>query len=371
MITKIIHITLGKANPNKMNGINKVVNSLATYQVKSGMNVEVWGITQTPEAATPDRPYDLQLFKPSKLFGLDPKLILTMAIQPDTVRFHLHGSFNLELYRIAKKLNQFNHKYIYTSHGAFNEIAMERSYLKKRLYTYFFEKHIVSNAYKMHFIGASEIDGAKKFFSLDQKYFLVPNGQEVVSETDDLLAKDSNKIILGFIGRLDIQTKGLDILLAAIKDAEPAIQQNIELWIIGGGSGQVFIEEYIEKYQLQNTIKLLGPLFGKDKFDAIQQMNFLCLNSRNEGMPGVVLESLSYGTPVIISKATNLGTEVAASLAGFVLPENNKKQLRETIIKAISLSEKNYQQMKSNAVQMIAQKFDWQLIAAKMIENYA
>ena len=45
---EIIHLILGKANPNRMNGVNKVVHELATTQVEKGISAEVWGITDNP-----------------------------------------------------------------------------------------------------------------------------------------------------------------------------------------------------------------------------------------------------------------------------------------------------------------------------------
>ena len=42
---KIIHIVLGRANPNRMNGVNRVAHNLATAQVNKGSDVSVWGIT--------------------------------------------------------------------------------------------------------------------------------------------------------------------------------------------------------------------------------------------------------------------------------------------------------------------------------------
>ena len=66
---EIIHIILGKANPNRTNGVNKVVNSLATYQTKKGIKISVWGITKNPIHDYPERNYETILFKEtSKIF---------------------------------------------------------------------------------------------------------------------------------------------------------------------------------------------------------------------------------------------------------------------------------------------------------------
>ena len=43
---EIIHLVMGKANPQRMNGVNKVVYQLATKQAEAGIKVQVWGFTK-------------------------------------------------------------------------------------------------------------------------------------------------------------------------------------------------------------------------------------------------------------------------------------------------------------------------------------
>jgi len=40
----IIHLVLGKANPQRMNGVNRVVHQLANTQAALGQSVTIWGI---------------------------------------------------------------------------------------------------------------------------------------------------------------------------------------------------------------------------------------------------------------------------------------------------------------------------------------
>ena len=64
---EIIHLILGKANPDRMNGVNRAVHHLATSQAQNGMHVSVWGITPTPDSAYPDgRLYTTRLFRSRK-----------------------------------------------------------------------------------------------------------------------------------------------------------------------------------------------------------------------------------------------------------------------------------------------------------------
>lgn len=51
-MNRIFHILAGKANPNTMNGVNKVVDALANEQVKMNFNVTVVGIANNTEKKT-------------------------------------------------------------------------------------------------------------------------------------------------------------------------------------------------------------------------------------------------------------------------------------------------------------------------------
>lgn len=369
MMKKVIHILLGKANPNRMNGVNKVVNSLATYQKREGIDVQVWGITKSPKSATSLREYDLKLFKSRGVFSLDKLLMLEISKENKDTIFHIHGAFSIELTKVAKHLKKFHHRYIYTSHGAFNVIAMKRSFWKKKIYTFLFESRIVRNAYKLHFIGLSEIAGAKKIFKTFD-YFLVPNGQDIMEFIPDKSNLIEKKKVFGFIGRLDIKTKGIDILVDAISTLNNDYKNKIEFWFIGGGKGQKYLQRKISKESLQGCVKLLGPKFGIEKLDLMNRMDFLCLNSRNEGLPGVVLEGLAQGVPAIISIETNLGDFITSSNAGFVLKKNDANELKEAIIGAIIQPKKSYIEMSKSALKLIEDEFDWKIIAKKMIAHY-
>ena len=52
---EIIHLILGKANPQRMNGVNKVVYQLATEQTNAGKTVIVYGIAADTNINYPDR----------------------------------------------------------------------------------------------------------------------------------------------------------------------------------------------------------------------------------------------------------------------------------------------------------------------------
>ena len=58
---QIIHVVLGKANPERMNGVNRMVHGLADNQAQAVL----WGLCHEPDAPTPPRSYELLTFSPA------------------------------------------------------------------------------------------------------------------------------------------------------------------------------------------------------------------------------------------------------------------------------------------------------------------
>jgi hypothetical protein len=122
---EIIHFVLGKANPDRMNGVNKVANSLCTAQTNLGNDVTVWGITADPTSGYPERIYKTKLFKTHPLrFVLDPKVQEAIdELKGRQVVFHIHGGFIPEFYTLSKMLTKAKIPYLITGHGKSDSIS--------------------------------------------------------------------------------------------------------------------------------------------------------------------------------------------------------------------------------------------------------
>lgn len=105
---KTIHILKGKANPNTMNGVNKVVHHLATEQLRLGAEAEVWGITSTPTEIRHQHDYPLRLFPATRNRFIPSKPLqeALYALSPDHTIAHLHSVFLPELYGVSRILKK-------------------------------------------------------------------------------------------------------------------------------------------------------------------------------------------------------------------------------------------------------------------------
>ena len=115
----------------------------------------------------------------------------------------------------------------------------------------------------------------------------------------------------------------------------------------------------------------MGPRFNDEKNEFIKEWDYICLTSRNEGLPGVILESASFGTPCIISKETNLEKAVNKFNSGITIHNNTASNICQAILEAHQTKNDNTLKYKqANARKMIIEDFNWSLIAKKHIENY-
>lgn len=368
---KIIHITLGKANPNRMNGVNKVVSSLISAQIEEGNDAELWGISFSSEHNYPKRNFKTYLFKDSKFkFNLNRKLKLKIfeLRKHNNCVVHLHGVFLPQLYQISRLLVKFNIPYIFTPHGGYNLKALEKSKFIKLIYINLFEKKIVNRAKAIHIIGKSENQGLKKHFN-PKKVDLVPNGQNSLGYESK--KEFQNKILhLGYMGRIDIEGKGLNLLIEAVALLKNKI--DLKLSIIGDGGEIVNLQKMISKYNLEDQITLEGALYSDAKYRLLRKLDALCLISRNEGLPGVVLEAAAVGTPSIISKETNLVNYIETYEAGWHINKNTSESLAQTINQVFLEKERSSLVSKSeNSLNMIQLEFPWSTIARKLNLVYA
>jgi len=109
-----------------------------------------------------------------------------------------------------------------------------------------------------------------------------------------LTASKTNKKYILFIGRIEVNQKGLDLLLEAYKKF--AEKFDYPLYIAGAGeiSEETKLQNLIEKLQLSKKVKLLGRVAGEEKEKVYRDAFFVVSSSRFETFPIIALEAMSY-----------------------------------------------------------------------------
>ncbi len=369
---KIIHIVLGKANPERMNGVNKVAYQLATSQTDLGHDVTLWGIANSLEKNYPDRNFKTQLFFQVKnKLRIDAKLKNEIQSLSKNTVVHLHGAFIPEFYHITQMLKKRNISYIYTPHGSLTEMAMTKNKWVKKLYFHLIESKLIKDAKRVQLLGVNEFTFLDNL-TLQAKKCLIANGQDLnvipmypVSETK------SDNLVFGFCGRLAKFHKGLDLMLKGF-------QQYIHgggigtLELIGDGGERKELEQLAIDLGISDRVIFHGKKFGKEKFDLLNQMDVFLHTSRMEGFPTAVLEAAALKIPTITSEATNINSYVTKYNSGLILHKNSIEEIAEVMQKASQLFTQNeLNEMGENGRKMVEQEFDWGKIASQLVEVYA
>lgn len=365
---EIIHLILGKANPQRMNGVNKVVYQLATHQKRQGRNVSIWGITKDLTRNFDERTFETRLYPASKNpFGVS--LQLREAIKKKAgkdVVFHLHGGWVPVYAAISKLFERFSIRFVLTGHGAYNTVAMQRSRWIKKIYFKLFEEPLLKRTSKIHSIGQSEVEGLQAIYP-NQKNMLLPYGFEL--QSSGLQQRPNPEgFTIGFVGRLDTWTKGLDLLIEAFHKFQKRDKNSI-LWIIGDGPGRADLEKFIGENKVENVV-LWGSKFGDKKDKLISQMHVFVHPSRNEGLPASVLEAAAMGVPVIVSKPTNVAENVAQYKAGTALATTTAEALTEAFIQLKRNNKLTMNSLSKNAKTMVSEAYSWNRLVTEFDRLY-
>ncbi|MCS7203731.1 MAG: glycosyltransferase family 4 protein [Thermodesulfovibrio sp.] len=139
-----------------------------------------------------------------------------------------------------------------------------------------------------------------------------------------LKEKISRGEYIGYLGRIDMYHKGLDVLLDAITDID------LSVYIAGKGKDEGILREMINRKGLKDKVRLIGFVSGKDKIDFIKNALFIVMPSRYEAQGIVALEAAALGKPLIVSDIPEL-RYVTENGFGISFRSEDAESLRQAI----------------------------------------
>ena len=196
---------------------------------------------------------------------------------------------------------------------------------------------------------------------------VIPNGVKIppVLESDNVLKKyglTKGEYILT-VGRL-VPEKGFHDLVAAFNKL---ISQNGRLVIVGKADHEDIYSRELKRNAGKNSkIIFTGFLTGTPLQELYSHAGLFVLPSYYEGLPIVLLEACSYGLSCLASDiAANKNVDLANER--FFKP-GNIDELTSKMERLIAQSFNDEE--KKSQIDMIAQCFDWERIAAKTLKVY-
>ena len=377
---RVAHVLLGRCNPDSANGVDKTVYYLAKAQASLGTSVRIFSIT--PKEPIPVPGVEVLTIKPPRWMKILSKFPLAfseiidalLSWNPDIVHFHsVHiGPFiGISRYLLAKSI-----PYVITPNGGYARGRLERASFLVKIYLHFIEKSYIENARFVHAVSQNDIEGLRFAGIQPQKVVMAPNGLDlnIVPKKieNGLLRKKypmiQSKRVFMFLGRLDPNHKGLDILLKGFAMARP---KNAVLVLIGPdwrGSLHL-LRSLSERLGIQEQVIFTGPVYGTEKWGFLNDADVFVHLSRWEGVPFSVLEAMAIGKPCLLSYAADPMEMIAKACAGRVV-NLNAESVAEEIRLLAEIDIAQLHEMGKAAQSLILREFNWQKIARTLLEAY-
>ena len=206
-------------------------------------------------------------------------------------------------------------KTILIPHGASHSNVLKKNPLIKKIFI-FFESIIYK---KLDFVQAynyEDLKHLKKIFEKN-KILIIP----IPIKVDKKSSKKKIKIgkYFSYIGRYDIHTKGLDLLIQAYKE----VPKRLRIPIILHGRDCKYgtkndLIKLVKNEKLDNIIKVRGPIYGKEKEKFLSNSFMGIFLSRNDGFIIGAMEHFAKNKPCLVSKKATIWKMIKKNNLGLV-----------------------------------------------------
>ncbi len=298
--------------------------------------------------------------------------------KPDLVVFHsVYIPFQVAL---ARRCRQVGWPYIATVHGGLAYLAQKFKRTKKRIANLLFFRSFVENAVAIHAISEMEAAQIQPQFDV-KKTFIVPNGvDERLFEIEDRftpadLGDFANKtdLMLGFVGRLEVNHKGLDFLLDAMAILKSWLGGlKCKLFMVGpfhSKKDQDYILSAIKSLGLENMVKLCGPKYDDEKWSYFLACDVFVHPSRYEaGVPISLLEAMALGRPCLAAPGANIDDIIREDGAWGCEPD---PESIANVIMDIYKSRESLPVVGQHLKDFAYSRFTWRKVAEQLREKYS
>ena len=160
-----------------------------------------------------------------------------------------------------------------------------------------------------------------------QRFFVRDKG-----EARHVLGLPQGHPIACFIGHM-VEEKGADVLIDAMDDHSGALRE-LNVIFIGDGELTHHLKQRVAQLGLSAKVRFMGRQTPDTIPLWISAADMLCLPSRREGCPNVVLEALAAGRPVIASRVGGV-PELLNNQNGIMVPAGDPSALAFGLAEAL------------------------------------
>jgi glycosyltransferase involved in cell wall biosynthesis len=387
---RIAHFLLGRCNPDSANGIDKTVYYLSRTQAEFGHDVGVFSITDKPPIPVPGA--EVKTFPPRRppiplprgrmgdLLGQRSPLNLPPALvralfdwKPDVVHFHfVHIP---QAIRLARRLSRLRIPYCVTLNGGLSPAALQRQKLAKYVFSRLFERSYLNGAAFIHAVSSLDIEGADAY-GVRNRMVVAPNCIDPATMPpaadrgilQTRFPELRGRRIFLYLGRLDPQQKGLDLLVRAW--ARTGGRDRTGLVLVGPDwrTGRSQLEGIAG--DVGSDVVFTGPASGDEKWSLLAEADVFVHPSRWEaGVPFAVLEAMLASRPILISGSADPDGIIRSRESALVV-DPDVVSIASGLRTLATLSSEELHAMGRRARAVVDEEFRWERTADILLAAY-
>jgi glycosyltransferase involved in cell wall biosynthesis len=134
------------------------------------------------------------------------------------------------------------------------------------------------------------------------------------------------------VGRLEAQ-KGFDVAIEAMRSIAGEVP-GVQLQIAGDGRLRSGLESTIERYGIQQSVRLLGRV--EDVHELMREADLFVHTARWEGFGLVLLEAMRAGLPIVATRVGAIPEIVEDGVTGVLVPPDDAGALAEAVLGLVS-----------------------------------
>lgn len=286
---------------------------------------------------------------------------------------HLHGVWDSIILEAARQARRAGVPYVIAPHGMLDPWALAMKRTKKRVAMALGVRSRIAGAAMLHALSRHERESLEAA-AYGPKVETFPNGVWL-DEIEPLPEKGAMRRrfpALGtdpyvlFLSRLH-PGKGLDILADAFAMVVKEMPE-LRLVVVGPDWGaEQPLRAQAAALGIADRVLITGPLWGRDRFDAMVDAACFCLPSEHEAFSVAIAEGCAAGLPVVISEECNF-PEIAEAGGGLVV-KRDRPAVAEALRRVLA-DPATAAAMGRRGRSLIEREYTWPRIAERMLAAY-
>ena len=283
-----------------------------------------------------------------------------------------HGAYHPKIGVLRKQLERMGMPYIFVPHDPYVPELTRHHAIRKWFFWHAYEKGTIQGALAVQLL-ASEHEEPLRRLGFNVPTEVIPNGCELetlsIVPNSDRRPDQNERVKIQFIGRMDRNHKGLDLLIMAFAEfAKIGSYDNVDLVLTGNDwEDREELETMAVKLGLQDRVIFTGPR-PEHSLVILSEADLVILPSRFDGFGLCIVEAMLAARPVLVSNRAGVSSHVAEAGGGWLL-EPSVEGIKKALIEACGEKER-WEKMGEANREYVTNNLTWKQAAQKTLEMY-